>query len=154
MTTTQGSSLFAIDIENTLGCNPANVPLCHITRVTRQLRRHLTQGPDDTVIIGCNPAIANAVRKGWPGAEVRTRSGPNGADIELDLALTIDALRRHNLLILCSGDGYLCQSALRARRVGLTVVNLSCPQQRHHRYRQLAHRLVNLTVLPVTPQAA
>lgn len=99
-------------------------------------------GPVDQFVVGVNPRSLIEVGRGFRGAQILTRSGPDGADSVLTETAIGDRIDlRFERVVIGSGDGYfadlvawLIAAGLRHRRDAPWCAELApvCGHQRHH----------------------
>lgn len=78
--------------------------------------------PGDNIIVGCNPQLVFLAADHFPGAQIVTGKGKDGADRALIDALDLDrAIDRYDELVIVSGDHLFCGVAHPARQAGLPV---------------------------------
>lgn len=78
--------------------------------------------PGDMLVVGCNPRLAFLAQEYFPGAQIVTGKGKNGADQALAQAIDTDhAADRYSELCIVSGDHAFGEIAAAARRAGLQV---------------------------------
>jgi len=78
--------------------------------------------PNDMLIVGCNPHLAFLANEHFPGAQIVTGKGKDGADQALIEAIdATHAAGRYSELCIVSGDHAFCEIAHSARKVGLSV---------------------------------
>ena len=78
--------------------------------------------PGDSVIVGCNPHLVFLADELFPGSQIVTGKGKDGADHALIEALDLGrAIERYNELCIVSGDHLFCEVAHPAHQAGLVV---------------------------------
>ena len=78
--------------------------------------------PQDMLIVGCNPNLAFLANTHFPGAQIVTGKGKDGADDALIAAIdATHAADRYSELCIVSGDHAFCEIAHAARKAGLSV---------------------------------
>lgn len=116
--------LHVVDVENLLGSGrpaPAELSWCARTYWGLGL-----VGPDDLVVVGCNPLIGLEVGLRWRGCRLLVGHGPDGADRALLPVLTRERVeQRFTQVIVASGDGVFVDPVawLQRHRVEVTVVS-------------------------------
>jgi uncharacterized LabA/DUF88 family protein len=78
--------------------------------------------PGDMLIVGCNPHLAFLANDHFPGAQIVTGRGKDGADLALIEAIDAShAAKRFSELCIVSGDHAFSEIAHAARKAGLAV---------------------------------
>lgn len=78
--------------------------------------------PGDNIIVGCNPQLVFLAAETFPGSQIVTGKGKDGADMALIEALDLGrAIERYDELVIVSGDHLFCEVAHPARKAGLPV---------------------------------
>ena len=114
-------ALHVIDFENLVG-GPNTDLLTALNSLESYSELSGYQEPDH-VIISVNPALAVEASWFWPGAQVVTRKGANGADLAL-LAAIRDVewfASRYDRLLIGSGDGIFHSAAADYAASGVEV---------------------------------
>src|SRR5690606_12863017 len=100
----QERRLIAIDCENLVG--GAVIHAQDAQQARRELDLAVGARPGDQVVVGASHISALESGLAWPGAQLKVRSGPDGADICLIEALDVEwVARRFDSVVLASGDG-------------------------------------------------
>ncbi len=119
--------LHLVDIENLAG---APVPsLGQIREVQGLYAQRLPFGAADQVVVASSHLTLLNAALGWPHARYRTRSGPDGADLELlDVLFGENVAARFTHVAIGSGDGAFASAAagLAAAGVWVTAVSQRC----------------------------
>lgn len=112
-----------IDLENMLfGQHKGTDDRHPRNRSTEILELAQARRPGDTVIVGCNPHLVFLANDLFPGGQIVTGKGKDGADQALIDALDLDrVVERYDELCIVSGDHLFCDVAYPARKAGLTV---------------------------------
>lgn len=117
--------LHLIDVENLVGSPRPS--LAEVEDCAARYRLATAPGPSDQYVVACNHGAAAAVSFGWPGARVRMRSGPDGADLALIEVIERERVaERFSDVIVGSGDGIFAPAVARlvADGVAVTVASL------------------------------
>ncbi len=78
--------------------------------------------PGDMLIVGCNPKLAFLAHEHFPGAQIVTGKGKDGADQALARAIDAShAAGRYSELCIVSGDHAFTDVAHSARKAGLSI---------------------------------
>jgi len=86
------------------------------------LRLAEARRPSDMVILGCNPHLAFSAKTLFPGAQIVTGKGKDGADLALIETIDLDhASDRFDELCIVSGDNAFAPVAHAARKAGMQV---------------------------------
>ena len=117
-------TLHLVDIENLIGTDPKAASIHDVQHAFGQFARAARQRVTDLMIIGCNPKLAVKVQATLRGAgRIRTRKGPDGADLALLDAVEVDLWsERFDRVVIGSGDHIFTETAARLREAGLEVV--------------------------------
>ncbi|GAA3146930.1 hypothetical protein [Nonomuraea roseoviolacea] len=119
-----GRAIHLLDIENLAASpTPAATEIAHT--MSDYLRR-VPVGPLDQFVVGVNPRSLAEVGRVIHGAQILTRSGPDGADSVLtEMAVNDRIDLRFERVVIGSGDGYFADLAtwLTAHDVQVTVVS-------------------------------
>ncbi|MEZ7129649.1 hypothetical protein ACBR40_30315 [Nonomuraea sp. AD125B] len=118
-----GRAIHLLDIENlTASPSPTAAEIAHT--MSDYLQR-VPVGPLDQFVVGVNPRSLVEVGRVIHGAQILTRSGPDGADSVLaEMAVSDRVDLRFERVVIGSGDGYFADLAvwLAARDARVTVV--------------------------------
>jgi len=116
----RGRTLHLVDIENLLGDPRAAGPA--IAAAIEAYRSAMRVAPGDHVVIACNHGLAVDAGLAWPGARLRTGSGPDGADLALiDDADPAYVAAHYDRVVIGSGDGIFTGLAADLRALGTAV---------------------------------
>lgn len=112
-------ALHLVDLENLAGTASVTEPLARHTAITYLASSGYCVG--DLIVVASSHRNGLAARAAFPGATVRWRSGPDGADLALlDACSEFDPLR-FDRLVIGSGDGIFSDLVSSARQSGLSV---------------------------------
>lgn len=155
-----GRTLHLIDVENLAGAGCLDT--AGVSEICAWYQHWVGVGAVDQVVVACNPMALLDAALGWPGAQYRVRSGPDGADLEL-----LDVLRHENVLerfsrfVIASGDGVFADAAAHLAAAGHWVTIVSCRESLAARLRLAACELIWMDALapacavnPYGPEAA
>ena len=117
-------TLHLVDIENLIGADPKTASIHDVHHAFGQFALAARQRVADLMIIGCNPKLAVKVQATLRGSgRIRTRKGPDGADLALLDAVEVDLWsKRFDRVVIGSGDHIFTETAARLREAGLEVV--------------------------------
>jgi hypothetical protein len=119
---TESRKIVLIDLENMLFGNHAGTEPNQSDRSSEILSLAQARRPGDMLIVGCNPHLAFLANDLFPGAQIVTGKGKDGADNALVHAIdAVHVADRYSELCIVSGDHAFCSVAHEARRAGLTV---------------------------------
>lgn len=109
-----------IDLENMLFGNHEDA---HRTdRSAEILELAQARRPGDMLVVGCNPNLAFLAHEHFPGAQIVTGKGKDGADRALAAAIDAEhAATRYSELCIVSGDHAFIEVAHAARKAGLRI---------------------------------
>lgn len=112
-------ALHLVDLENLAGTATVTEPLARRTAMEYLTSAEYSVG--DLLVVASSHRNGIAARAAFPGATVRWRSGPDGADLALiDACSEFDPLR-FDRLVIGSGDGIFSDLVASARQSGLNV---------------------------------
>lgn len=112
-----------VDLENMLfGNHEGSGAVIEHNRSKEILGLAQARRPGDNIIVGCNPQLVFLAADLFPGSQIVTGKGKDGADRALIDALDLDhAAERYDELCIVSGDHLFCNVAHPARQAGLSV---------------------------------
>jgi len=146
----EGRHLILVDAENMAGSAlPSSGRLATVVNLLRSALPDFDRSPR---IVACNHLAALTVGAAFPGAGLRWRSGPDGADIALMHEMrNLEVMGGFDRITLCSGDHIFveCLSELAAAGIDTTVV--SHPQGLSPYLRNVAQRTILLEDTDPTP---
>jgi hypothetical protein len=109
-----------VDIENVAGGGVVTEALAAWARDVVVSALAVRDG--EQVVIGTSHVGLFHTWNVWPGARIKVRSGPNGADLELLEVLTAERIEeRFDEVVLVSGDGIFAEAVARLGAAGVSV---------------------------------
>lgn len=139
----RGRRLIAVDLENVAGGAVVTRELADWSRAVIESALDVVAG--EQVVIGTSHMGLFNAAAAWPGARLRVRSGPDGADLELLDVLNKEGIEeRFDEVALVSGDGIFDAAIARLAGAGVTVTVASWSERLSPRLRIAAGRIVYL----------
>jgi hypothetical protein len=139
--------LHLIDIENLAGASAPS--LGQVREVCGLYRECLPFGAMDQVVIASSHLTRLNAALGWPRADYRVRSGPDGADLELlDVMLRERVAERFTHVAIGSGDGVFASVAAILTAAGVRVTAVSRPESLSRQLELAAPEVIFLRAVP------
>lgn len=115
---TRTRRLFAVDIENVLGCG--KIDAAGVAAAAHQTALEYSLDANDLVVIGVSHPNNVFPAAAWQGARIVMASGHDGADHALMRVLDTERVEnRFDQLVLVSGDGIFADSVARLTAYGV-----------------------------------
>jgi NYN domain len=139
----RGRRLLVVDIENVAGGAVMTEASAAWARDVVVSALAVLDG--EQVVIGTSHIGLFHISSVWPGARLKVRSGPNGADLELLEVLTDERVEeRFDEVTLVSGDGIFAEAIARLGAAGVNVTVASWAESLSARLCLAARRTVYL----------
>lgn len=139
----RGRRLVVVDIENVAGGAVVTKAMAEWARAVVETTLQVADG--EQVVIGTSHVGIFNARDAWPCARVKTRSGEDGADLELlDVLETEHVEERFDEVLLVSGDGVFADVVAHLGRCGVKVTVAAWSTSMSARLRLAAGRIVYL----------
>ena len=140
-----GRTLHLLDIENLMGGPHQGADA--LEEAIRSYFEAVGHGPEDHVVVACNPALVVTVGRQRQGGRILIGHGPDGADRALLSQLRcLDWIAsRYDRVIVGSGDGIFTEIVRELVGIGVPVGVISRPQALAH---VLARAATFVMVLP------
>lgn len=116
--------LFAVDIENIVGCGKVTEE--ESREVAHTVEQRYALGSNDHVVVGVSHGKNAFAAKAWHGARLVFQRGKNGADLALKHVLETEKIEeRYDEVYVFSGDGIFAEpvSMLKSKGVFVEVVS-------------------------------
>ena len=125
-------TLVLCDVDNLLPCEPKLAVEADYEHTVTRFVAEVDLRQTDQVVVGVSsrPTAAFGVRRAWPCSVLRVRRGLDGADQALtDEVIDLrDVARRHDTVVIGSGDHYFVPTVVALNEVGIRTVVVSRPE--------------------------